>query len=102
MSKWHYLYNNSKWVRLRELVLKEQPLCVICRQHNEVKASDTVDHITPHKGNKELFWDRQNLQALCSSCHNTIKREIETKGYYTAFNEEGWPVSSEHPINKTR
>ena len=29
-----------------------------------------ADHIIPHKGNLELFWDEGNLQALCKSCHD--------------------------------
>jgi len=29
-----------------------------------------VDHITPHKGDNDLFWDRANWQSLCESCHN--------------------------------
>ena len=29
-----------------------------------------VDHIIPHKGNLELFWDEDNLQALCKPCHD--------------------------------
>ena len=27
-------------------------------------------HVTPHKGNRELFWDiRGNWQTLCARCH---------------------------------
>jgi 5-methylcytosine-specific restriction protein A len=29
-----------------------------------------VDHITPHRRNKELFWDKTNWQALCKRCHD--------------------------------
>ena len=29
-----------------------------------------VDHIRPHKGNRELFWDRTNWQSLCKQCHD--------------------------------
>jgi len=29
-----------------------------------------VDHISPHKGDSDLFWDRANWQSLCESCHN--------------------------------
>ena len=29
-----------------------------------------IDHITPHRGDPVLFWDRNNLQALCRSCHS--------------------------------
>ena len=29
-----------------------------------------VDHIIPHKGDEALFWDEDNLQSLCTPCHN--------------------------------
>jgi 5-methylcytosine-specific restriction protein A len=28
-----------------------------------------TDHIIPHRGDKRLFWDANNWQALCLSCH---------------------------------
>lgn len=33
------------------------------------RATD-VDHIKPHRGNWDLFIDRNNLQALCKGCHS--------------------------------
>ncbi|MCR8827199.1 HNH endonuclease [Photobacterium sp. TY 1-4] len=29
-----------------------------------------VDHITPHKGDRRLFFDQSNWQSLCKSCHS--------------------------------
>lgn len=34
-----------------------------------IKAT-VVDHIIPHRGNKDLFWDESNWQALCKKCHD--------------------------------
>jgi 5-methylcytosine-specific restriction protein A len=28
-----------------------------------------VDHIQPHRGDYELFWDSDNWQPLCATCH---------------------------------
>lgn len=39
-----------------------------------------VDHITPHKGDRGLFWDRNNWQALCKTCHDT-KTAAEDGGF---------------------
>ena len=39
-----------------------------------------VDHITPHKGDKALFWQRANWQPLCKQCHD-IKTAIEDGGF---------------------
>lgn len=31
--------------------------------------ADLVDHIRPHKGDMELFWDGSNWQSMCDLCH---------------------------------
>ena len=33
-----------------------------------------VDHITPHRGDMRLFWDRRNWQGLCRPCHSRKTR----------------------------
>ncbi len=61
---------DSKWRQYREAYLKEHPLCVKCLKINRVTPATVVDHIIPHKGDKNLFWDTQNHQALCKNCHD--------------------------------
>ncbi|WP_420331895.1 hypothetical protein [Oceanicaulis alexandrii] len=29
-----------------------------------------VNHKIPHKGDKALFWDRDNWEPVCAPCHN--------------------------------
>ncbi|MFA5379199.1 MAG: HNH endonuclease signature motif containing protein, partial [Dehalococcoidia bacterium] len=41
------------------------PICVMCGR----PATD-VDHIEPHCGDYDKFWDESNLSALCHSCHS--------------------------------
>lgn len=65
-----YLYNTARWKKLRIKFLKENPLCAECGKIGIVRPAEVVDHIIPHKGNKELFWDEDNLQALCKECHD--------------------------------
>jgi 5-methylcytosine-specific restriction protein A len=65
-----YLYNTARWKRLRTQFLKEHPLCEECKRKGIITSAEVVDHIIPHKGNKELFWDESNLQALCKECHD--------------------------------
>ena len=64
------LYNSSRWQGLRRYVLNKQPLCVECLKAGVVTPATVVDHIEPHKGNVDLFWDENNLQSLCKSCHD--------------------------------
>lgn len=65
---------NARWNRYRRTFLMNHPLCARCG-----KMATVVDHITPHKGNKSLFWDVNNHQALCEKCHNR-KTRLEDMG----------------------
>jgi len=60
-----------RWRKARAAYLRRHPLCVICEAAGRVTASTTVDHIIPHKGDRALFWDRTNWQALCKPCHDS-------------------------------
>ena len=71
------------WQRARKRYLEAHPFCVQCMKEGKyVKATD-VDHIVPHRGNKKLFWDESNWQALCHS-HHSIKtwNEDQTPEYH--------------------
>ena len=58
------------WQKARKRYLEAHPLCVECMKEGKyIKATD-VDHITPHRGDRKLFWDESNWQALCERCHN--------------------------------
>ena len=62
-----------RWKKLRELVLKEQPLCAdpYSRHANDGRAvaATQVDHIKPLAERPDLVYVRSNLQGLCTSCH---------------------------------
>jgi 5-methylcytosine-specific restriction enzyme A len=62
----------SRWRKARIHYLVNNPICVDCGQ-----LATVVDHIIPHKGNYKLFWDRNNWQPMCGSCHSrkTVKKD---------------------------
>ena len=60
----------SRWQKARAAWLMLHPLCAECQRHGRVTAATVVDHIIPHRGNMELFWDRDNWDSLCAPCHN--------------------------------
>lgn len=66
---WSRLYNDHHWKRASKAYREVNALCVECGKHGVTKAATCVDHIVPHRGNAELFWDRDNWQALCDECH---------------------------------
>jgi len=56
------------WQRLRKWFLRRNPMCITPHCMN---GASQVDHITPHHGRGDaLFYDIDNLQALCPSCHS--------------------------------
>lgn len=64
----------KRWQRASKAYLREHPLCVVCDRTGRVECATVVDHIVPHRGDDELFWDRSNWQAMCESCHNRKSR----------------------------
>lgn len=63
-SWWTKLYNSRKWKIRSKRFRYKNPDCVKCGAPSEV-----TDHIVPHRGDLELFWDQDNWQALCQVCH---------------------------------
>jgi 5-methylcytosine-specific restriction protein A len=66
-------YNSARWRKLRAGHLAKQPLCVDpYGVHGAAAALATdLDHIEPHKEDWDKFWDHDNHQGLCKSCHST-------------------------------
>ena len=70
---------DAEWKKHRDQFLLEHPLCVECRRKGYVMPATVVDHIIPHKGDKDLFWNKSNWQPLCETHHN-IKTASEDRG----------------------
>jgi 5-methylcytosine-specific restriction protein A len=54
-----------KWQQYSKRFLQQFPICAQCGAPATV-----TDHIIPHKGDMDLFWDRFNHQPLCKRCHD--------------------------------
>lgn len=61
---------DSRWRKARADFLQRNPLCVKCMAQGRITPATVVDHIIPHRGDRKLFWDGQNWQPLCKSCHD--------------------------------
>lgn len=57
-----------------------EPLCRSCAARGLTAGASELDHIIPlhAPGGLRLFWDRDNLQPLCSRCHR-IKSDAEQR-----------------------
>lgn len=88
-SQWHKLYTSKRWRNARSFFLAANRHCVYCKQIGMTIPADTVDHIRPHKGDLNMFWDSRNWQALCRQCHNIHKQR----------EEQGLPVRQPVDVN---
>lgn len=70
----------GRWQKARIAYLRRNPLCVVCGREGRVKEATDVDHIIPHKGDRELFWDESNWQSLCKH-HHDVKTAKEDGGF---------------------
>lgn len=91
---------NSRWQKARATYLQASPLCVICQRQGRVTPATVVDHITPHKNDQALFWDKANWQPLCKRCHDSYKQQLEKSGTVSGCDTSGRPVDPNHPWNK--
>jgi 5-methylcytosine-specific restriction protein A len=62
---------DARWRAARKHYLTEHPLCVECLKQGKLVPANIVNHIVPHKGDWQLFWDKSNWQALCKTCHDS-------------------------------
>lgn len=70
-NDYSHLYNDRRWKEERVLFLQQNPCCVDCAKKNIVRLATVVDHIKPHRGDLQLFWDWVNWQGLCKWHHNS-------------------------------
>lgn len=96
------MYDSVRWRKARTRHLNEFPLCVLCARQGIDTAATVVDHIVEHKGDYVLFWDQDNWQSLCASCHSGIKRLQDNHGYSQAADANGIPMDPGHPWSKAR
>lgn len=73
---WQRWYGLAAWRKRRSAHLMEHPLCVECAAAGIDEAATVADHITPHRGDWELFIAGP-LQGLCASCHSAVKQRAE-------------------------
>lgn len=113
---WRRLYKLKAWKDLRLAHLSKEPLCRSClkrgfandgsltsagdRQSDPRRCFLVVDHVIPHKGDANLFFDPGNLQTLCPDDHDRHKQREEAKGYSEERGPDGWPIDPRHPANQ--
>lgn len=90
---------DNRWSRAARAYLREHPLCVMHQARGELVAATLVDHVIPHRGDRELFWARGNWQSLCAHCHSRLKQLDELGTRPGGCDERGEPLAGEHHWN---
>ena len=101
-AEYRKLYQRKEWRVLREqALLRDGFMCARCgcvlKRGRSDPQSAVVHHITAHKGNLDLFFDLDNLQSVCWSCHSGQIQSEEALGYSKEIGEDGWPIDPNHP-----
>jgi len=91
-----------RWKKCRKIFLQANPLCSRCYKIGKLVEASIVDHIIPHKGDEQLFWDQSNWQALCKPCHDGHKKRFETSGRIAGCNQSGIPTDPRHHWNRPK
>jgi 5-methylcytosine-specific restriction endonuclease McrA len=80
---------DKEWFGYRNWFLSVHRFCADpFKRHLIPEVATVVDHIQPHKGDVILFWNKDNHQALCKSCHD----------FKTATRDGGFGRVREKPI----
>jgi 5-methylcytosine-specific restriction enzyme A len=84
---------DRRWEKARAAFLREPEnrFCRKCQQRGPMTLATIVDHVVPHRGDPDLFWDRSNWQPLCKAHHDRDKQRQE-RGRFVVIDEDGWPV----------
>ena len=61
--------------------------------------SAVVHHLELHKGDLELFFDLDNLQSVCWTCHSGDIQSTEARQYDSTIGADGWPIDPRHPVH---
>lgn len=106
-NEYRKLYKRPRWQALRKAVLLRDGFrCqwIGCgkiltgnhRQHN----GPVVHHKKDHKGDLRLFYDLDNLMAICKECHDRDAQKAGHREYIAGHGEDGRPLDPDHPWNR--
>lgn len=77
--------NTARWQKLRlKILVRDEYTCqqtgVLLIGKHPAADSPVVDHIRPHRGDPDLFWDETNLQSVSKEWHDRVKQSREKRG----------------------
>ena len=84
LNAYRQWYKSTRWQRLRQQVLARdlytcQHTGVILSGRANAPDSPVVHHKVPHKGDEQLFWDINNLEAVSKQWHDSEAQRTERR-----------------------
>lgn len=75
---------DAQWDRDSLAYRREKPFCEYCEVGAfgpaRATAATCVDHLYPHRGDREVFRDRAGWVSSCDACHAGPKQAAERQG----------------------
>lgn len=68
---------DRRWDKASLAFRRAHPLCLGCDAVGLTSATEVVDHTIPHRGDRELFWERAHWQPACRWHHDVVKQRLE-------------------------
>ncbi|KJZ31643.1 hypothetical protein TW83_07725 [Paracoccus sp. S4493] len=82
IDTWRKWYKTAEWQAIRwDVLVAASFTCVRCKRVFE-SAQLVGDHIKAHRGDRDMFFDRTNVQCMCATCHNRDKQREERRDAY--------------------
>ena len=85
VQSWKKWYSTKQWRELRRAVFKRDGLVcqatgALCVGKYPAHNSPVADHIRPHRGRRDLFFDIENVQTVTKAYHDSEKQKLEATG----------------------
>lgn len=97
-QEYRKLYATTFWRKRRKQQLADYPWCSHCERMGYVAVATVVNHVVPHKGDHELFYNGE-LASVCKPCHDGPIQSDERRGFNSEVDVDGYPISPDHPSN---
>jgi 5-methylcytosine-specific restriction endonuclease McrA len=70
---------DAEWDRERAAFLTANEFCVRCANEGVRTTATIINHKRPHRGDRGLFWQRSNWEAVCAYHHNSVIQAEERR-----------------------
>lgn len=89
---------DGAWDRASVAYRVKHPICEACAAAGITAATQVVDHVVPHKGDRLIFWDRKRWQPACRWHHDVVKQILEREFEDGLIGEADLWLTSPHAL----